>query len=40
MHNFLNTNQSIYDWYMEGSTTEEADKKLIDDFRKAMVEKD
>jgi protein tyrosine/serine phosphatase len=29
--------QDIYDWYMAGTTDEDADKALIQDFRDAMI---
>ena len=37
MHNLLDTNQKIYDWYMAGTDNEDADIALINNFRKAMV---
>jgi uncharacterized repeat protein (TIGR02543 family) len=40
MRGFLNTNQSIYEWYMAGTDNEQEDIDLIDNFRKAMIEKD
>ena len=37
MYNTYPTNQDIYDFYMHGSTNQEADQKLIEDFRNAMI---
>ena len=38
MHNTYKTNQSIYDYFMIGSTDTTADDKLIQDFREAMID--
>lgn len=38
MHNTYRTNQSIYDYFMIGSTDTTADDKLIQDFREAMID--
>ena len=37
MKGFIPTAQSIYDWFMEGSTDQEADNTLINNFRTAMI---
>ena len=37
MHNLLDTNQKIYDWYMAGTENADADIELINNFRRAMV---
>ena len=37
MMGYVLTNQDIYDWYMAGTTDEDADKALIQDFRDAMI---
>ena len=39
MHNFMPTNSDIYNWYMQGTTNQTEDEKLIEDFRNAMIEK-
>ena len=38
MHNTYKTNQSIYEFFMAGSTNTAADQQLIDDFRNAMID--
>ncbi|MBR4351075.1 MAG: InlB B-repeat-containing protein [Bacilli bacterium] len=38
MHNFMPTNEDIYDWYMKGSTNQAEDIALINQFRAAMIE--
>ena len=38
MHNTYKTNQSIYEFFMAGSTDTAADQQLIDDFRNAMID--
>ena len=37
MRTFLTTNQSIYDWFMQGSSDQAADQALIQNFRTAMI---
>ena len=37
MHNLYPTNQDIYDYYMSGSTNQEADIQRINNFRNAMI---
>ena len=37
MKGFIPTAQSIYDWFIEGSTDQEADNTLINNFRTAMI---
>ena len=37
MHNLYPSNDDIYDWFMEGSTNVDDDKKLINDFRNSMI---
>ena len=39
MHDFMPTNSDIYNWYMQGTTNQTEDEKLIEDFRNAMIEK-
>ena len=38
MYNFMASNEDIYNWYMLGSTDEEADNQLIQNFRTAMID--
>jgi protein-tyrosine phosphatase len=38
MHNFMPTNEDIYDWYMKGSTNTAEDIALINSFKAAMIE--
>ena len=38
MHNFMPTNEDIYDWYMKGSTNTAEDIALINQFKAAMIE--
>lgn len=38
MHNFMATNQEIYEWYMAGTDNEQADKDLIQAFRNKVIE--
>ena len=38
MHNLYPTNSDIYDWFMLGSTDQEADAALINQFRSAMID--
>jgi hypothetical protein len=38
MHNLYPTNSDIYDWFMLGSTDQEADATLINQFRSAMID--
>ena len=40
MHNFMPTNEDIYDWYMKGSTNTAEDIALINQFRAAMIVSD
>ena len=37
MHNFMPTNEDIYDWYMKGSTNTAEDIALINQFRQVMI---
>ena len=37
MHNTYDTNEKIYNWFMQGSTDQEADQQLINNFRQAMI---
>ena len=38
MHNTYKTNQSIYNFFMEGSTNIAEDNELIQSFRDAMID--
>jgi len=40
MHDFIPTNQLIYDWYMFDSDNVNADQTLIANFRSAMIVND
>ena len=40
MHDFMPTNQDIYNWYMFGSDNVNADQTLIANFRSAMIVND
>ena len=40
MHNFMPTNEDIYDWYMKGSTNTAEDIALINQFKAAMIVSD
>ena len=37
MHNFMPTNQDIYNWYMSGTDNQSTDETLISNFRSAMI---
>ena len=37
MRGIIPTNESIYEWFMKGSTNQEADQQLINNFRTAMI---
>ena len=38
MYNIIPDNNAIYEWYMEGTDDEQADKDLINSFRTKMID--